>query len=165
MKYDVISKEEAEKKGYAPWPSGEYDFTILENVAFGTKTYKTEQALSKVKPDGSGGKPMWVIVCKIFAKDGSDFTSHIIDYIPIVGEMRFKHRHLAEALGLVDKYEAGTLTISDILHKSGKCKLGIQKGSQKQDGTFYSDKNNIVDYIPKDAPVTVDKDLDDTIPF
>lgn len=159
MSYEVISKEDAEKKEYKPWNDGIYDFSVLPEVSFGSKTYQTRETLSKA------GNAMWVVVTKIFQKDGSDFASHIIDYIPVTGEMRFKHRHLAETLGLAEKYESGKLTIQDIIDKSGQCDLVTQAGSKKEDGSFYPDKNAIKDYIPRDAKIEVKDDLDDSIPF
>lgn len=161
MSYEVISKEDAEKKEYKPWSDGIYDFSVLDKVSFGTKTYDTKESVSKA------GNAMWVVVTKVFAKDGSDFTSHIIDYIPVTGEMRFKHRHLAETLGLAEKYESGKLTIQDIIDKSGRCDLGMQVGSKKDDGSFYPDKNVIKDYIPRASTDTLPKDDlgDDFVPF
>lgn len=170
MPYDIITKEEAEKKEFTPWEPGEYDFTILESVSFGTKTYTTEETSSKA------GNPMLIAAIKVFAKDGSDYTSHIVDYILMTNEsgMAFKHRHLADAVGLTAKYESGKLTVEDLIGKSGKCKLAIQKGSKKDDGSYYNDKNIIADYIPKEEslagmakPKKKDEkiELNDDIPF
>ena len=179
MVYDVMTREEADEaaKGSFPvWPDGDYDFTVIEEIDFGSKTTKTEEKTSKVKENGKGGNPMAVVCLKVFHNDGSDFTQHIVDYAVQTGSMAFKWRHLADALGLTEKYEAKTLTTNDMVHKSGKLKLISQKGGKKDDGTFYKDKNVVDDYIPKEESIVglakpkakklvSNDDLSDDIPF
>lgn len=152
-------QDEKNRTSFKVWEKGVYDFTTLEEVSFGTKTYYAKETLSKA------GNPMWVIPVKIFAKDGSDFTIHLIDYIPTTGEMRFKHAHLADATGNGDKYDSGKLTLQDVLFKSGRLELDIQKGSSKPDGGTYPDKNVIRDYVKKESSGSKKDELDDDIPF
>lgn len=162
MKYEVISAEEAEKKNFVPWESGIYDFTILNKVSFGTKIFDTKEATS------SKGNPMLNLVVKIFAKDGSDYERHILDNVMLTGAMLFKFRHLADACGLTEKYEAGTLTAEDLWFKSGKCMVDIQpetpKDKNNPSGDKYPAKNIITDYIPRGTEVSKGE-LDDAIPF
>jgi len=35
----------------------------------------------------------------------------------------------------------------DLVGETGKCKVGLSKGRQKDDGTFYADKNDIKEYL------------------
>lgn len=168
MSYDIITKEEAAeagKKEWKPWAPGIYDFTVIDNIDFCKRIVSTEETKSKIKEGGKGGNPMTIVCLKVFQKDGSDMATNLVDYVVMTGTMAWKYRHLAEATGNEAKYEAKTLTIGDILYKSGKLELGIEKGSAKGDGTFYNDKNIIADYIPKDTAESKNDDLDDSIPF
>lgn len=158
MTYEVMTDKEEQESKYKLWEPGIYDCTFLSEVTFGTTTIKSEEKLS------SNGNPIWVMIAKIFAKDGSDFITTIIDYVPLTGKMRFKHKHLAETVGLKDRYEQKLLSLSDILHKSGKCELSIKPESKDtKTGKIYKTRNVIDDYIPKDNPASGDF-LNDELP-
>lgn len=147
------------------WPVGEYDFEILEMATLGAKTYHTEEAISKTNND------MIILVTKIY-KDNGQFQI-IIDYL--LEAIPHKLRHAAEACGLINEYNSGSLKAYDFIGKCGKVKLGISKDKSGQ----YPDKNGINDYIVGDvnpasgadkvravAPKPVVGDLDlDQIPF
>lgn len=69
-----------------------------------------------------------------------------------------------------DRYEAGQVDADDLLGKTGKCVLGIEKGGLKDDGTRYADKNNVREFLKPSEPVQKSikasaPELDDEIPF
>lgn len=160
MTYEVMTDKEEQEKKFKLWDDGEYDFTFLEEVTFGTIIIKAEEKLS------SAQNPMWVIPVKVYAKDGTDFTTTVIDRMMLTGGMRFKHKHAAEAVGLKDKYEKKLLSLSDLIGKSGKCLLEkIPENTDQKTGKVYKAKNGIADYIPKDAKASdSDNDLNDELP-
>lgn len=69
-----------------------------------------------------------------------------------------------------ERYEAGQVDPEDLLGRTGKCVLGIEKGSLKDDGTRYADKNNIREFLKPIAPIqksikASDPELNDDLPF
>jgi hypothetical protein len=113
-------KEIAESK---LMPKGEYDFEVVD--AF--------EKLSK-----SSGKPMIELKLKLLhGKGGRTIT----DYLP--AERQEKLRHAADACGLLDKYNAGSVSNGDFLGKRGRLKLGIEKDKTHT----YPDKNVVLDYV------------------
>ena len=70
-----------------------------------------------------------------------------------------------------DRYEAGQVDAEDLLGRTGKCVLGIEKGSLKDDGTYYADKNNVKEFLKPSAPTVkpsgnkIEDELSDSIPF
>lgn len=159
MKFTPKSDAEFEKEkeerlaAYQPWTAGIVcDYEINSSV----------EKLSKT------GKDMIEIKGKIYNAKGEskDFT----DYLGSWNEYRLKR--ICEAGGILERYEAGQVDDYDLVGKNGKCKIGIQKGAQKDDGSFYGDKNIIQEYLKPDAAAAkpakqklVDPELDDTIPF
>lgn len=106
------------------WAKGIYEFEVSD--AF--------EKLSK-----SSGKPMIELKVRVFRPDG---TSRIVsDYL--VEQRGDKLRHAAEACGLLDQYNSGSISNADFHHKRGKLKLGVEKDKTKT----YSDKNVVVDYV------------------
>ncbi len=113
-------KEIAESK---LMPKGEYDFEVVD--AF--------EKLSK-----SSGKPMIELRLKVSnGRNGRALT----DYLSI--DSQEKLRHAADACGLLDKYNKGSVSNNDFRGKRGRLKLGIEKDKTKT----YPDKNVVVDYI------------------
>ena len=65
-----------------------------------------------------------------------------------------------------ERYEAGQVDAEDLLGRTGKCVLGIEKGGLKDDGTRYADKNNIREFLKPSAPILKgDPELNDILPF
>jgi len=133
-------------------PEGEYPFEISSGA-------------DKISKAGNEMIELWV---RVYKPDGS--FNQVADYL--MESMAYKLRHAAEACGLLDKYEAGSIVGTDFVGKTGMLKLNITKDKAGQ----YPDKNGIKDYIvpkegeakvaiPKDAlQKTVDPMADD-IPF
>lgn len=107
-------------------PKGTYDFLVLD----------AEETISK------SGNDMIKLKIRIFMPDGRERV--IFDYL--LEAMEFKTGHFAEATGLLDKYQNGSIDAHDCLGKSGKCKIIIQSDKEGK----YPDKSVIGDYIPTD---------------
>jgi len=133
-------------------PEGEYPFEISSGA-------------DKISKSGNEMIELWV---RVYKPDGS--FNQVADYL--LESIAYKLRHAAEACGLLDKYEAGTILGTDFIGKTGMLKLGITKDKNGQ----YPDKNGIKDYIvPKEgeAKVSIPKDalqktidpMADDIPF
>jgi len=71
-----------------------------------------------------------------------------------------------------DRYEAGQVDSFDLVGKTGKCVLGIEKGGLKDDGTRYADKNNIREFLKPAEPTgklmtkeQAEAAFEDAVPF
>jgi hypothetical protein len=106
------------------WKKGIYDFEIVD--AFETA--------SKTK-----GNPMIELKVRITGTDGA--ARIITDYL--LEQRGEKLRHAAQACGLIDKYESGSISNTDFQHKRGKLKLGVEKDRSHT----YPDKNVVLDYV------------------
>lgn len=145
----VTPKTETEIQEMGLLAAGECSFEIME----------AEDKISK------SGNEMIVLTVQVFEASGR--SKYIDDYL--LDAIPHKVRHISEACGLLDKYEAGELHAIDFVSKTGHCKVGIQKDKTGA----YPDKNVIRDYvIPKNtngshapAASTRSNDLDDEIPF
>ena len=74
----------------------------------------------------------------------------IFDYL--LPSMEAKLRHFCDTVGLLREYESGRLTAGICEGRSGRVKVGIQKGKAKPDGDgSYPDKNVAKDYICRPA--------------
>ena len=144
------------------WPKGEYDFEVVNY----------EDAISK-----KSGADMIHLELKVFHPDGGSQTIH--DYL--LASMLHKLRHACEAIGILDRFEEGTLEARDFDSGVGKVMLKVDKAKPN---SGYRDKNSVDDYVkpvarararpggvqaarpsaarqPKPSP----QDLDDEIPF
>lgn len=140
-------KTENEVAGAGLFPKGTYDFEVAE-------------AADKVS---SKGNDMTELVVRVFDKDGKN--KKVFDWLVDTEGGAYKIRHFAEASGMLAEYEKGELMAEDMIGKTGRCEIIIQKDKTGA----YPDKNAITDYLkgePGAAPVSFDrKDLDDEIPF
>jgi len=123
------------------------------------------------------------------SKKGKDMIEADVDVYNAAGEAQtirvwlgewnlWLVKHICEGNGLLAEYESGNVHDYDLIGKTGKAKLNIQKGAQKEDGTFYPDKNGIADFLLNDeqqvakterktalAKASGDFDFEDTVPF
>lgn len=114
------------------------------------------------------GNPMLKVRIGVLAEGGDE--RNIFDYLVAAPEMVFKIKHFCETIGLEDKYLKGNFQPNDCINRSGKVKIGIQKGAAKPDGSgFYPDKNSVKDYIKPGEEIAekakIDPDLNDDIKF
>lgn len=131
---------------------GEYDFEVI----------KSENATSRA------GNEM--IKLSLLVNDNNGKSYYVYDYL--LSSLFFKLKHFCESVGLNKKLETGELDSIDCYRRNGKAKIGIKKGDKKEDGTFYNDKNYVVDYlkpkpnseikIPQKPQVSFE---DDQLPF
>lgn len=138
-----IEAEKAERLAqYQPWPAGLVcDYEIKEAV----------DAVSKA------GRDMIKAHIDVY-NDKGDVRS-IITYFGDWNDYHFSRINR-------DRYEAGQVDAEDLLGRTGKCVLGIEKGGLKDDGTKYADKNNIREFLKPAAPIGKGAvELNDEIPF
>lgn len=167
MKIQPKTEEQISEEGL--WPAGEYGFEVLDNVVFGTKLFETKDAVSKIKPDGTGGNDMIQLVLKIYNQEGQFIT--LLDYL--LESVAYKLRHACAACGIIEKYNSGEFSADDFKGKTGFLKLKIDPA--KGD---YQAKNSVADYVKelsdaapsegsqnKPAPKKANDFIDDSIPF
>lgn len=154
MRFEPATAAKAEEQAKAAsglWKPGIYDFEVSE----------ASEGQSKA------GNGMFTVQIDIYDHEGKRKT--IFDYLMPDNEFfGFKVRHFAESIGMLKEYDSGALDANDLFNRTGKCKVGIQKG---KDG--YNDKNVIRDYLksssngtaPKEVAARAQAPLDDEIPF
>ncbi len=142
-------------------PKTEKEISESNMLPEGEYTFEVSSGADKISKSGNEMIELWV---RVYKPDGT--FNQVADYL--LESIAYKLRHAAEACGLLDKYEAGTILGTDFIGKTGTLKLGIQKDKTGA----YPDKNTIKDYIlPKEGEsrVALPKDkndgLEDAIPF
>lgn len=104
-------------------------------------------------------------------KDEKGFERNITDYFGSSDTMAFKLKHYCDAVGLEDEYSR--VAVQEIIQKStgrsGIAKIGIKKGSMRQDNTPFDDSNVVRDYFKgtsvQKKPVEIAPSLNDDIAF
>lgn len=147
-------KTEAEVNAANLLPGGEYLFEVSE----------AEEQKSKAGND--------MVKLKLYVFDDEERRHVIFDYLVGTESAAYKLRHFAESIGLIAQYEHGEIRAEQMITRTGKCQVGIQKDK----GGQYPDKNVIRDYVIAAPAASVAKangtrqaahapDLDDNIPF
>lgn len=161
----VMTKEEADANASGPvWKSGTYDFEI----------HDASEEISKA------GNEQIKLTVWIFDSNGERKTC--FDYLGAAANVQWKVRQFAASVGLISQYESGELDVNEIVDRTGKLKLGIQKSAE------YGDQNKVIAYLEaEDQPTKVARpatarpaparraeparggstggDMDDSIPF
>lgn len=156
--YQPLTEEQCEKARQFPLlEPGVYDFQVL------TSEEKKSQS----------GNDMISLKLKIRDKNGNEFN--VFDYLVSSENMLWKTKHFCDSVELFTDYQDGTFNGYKCFHKTGKALIGIQKGKDKGDGTFYKDKNVVEDYVTSDSGieqinnknfnVPVSNFKDDDLPF
>lgn len=141
MNFKPTTKADLSRKNLLP--KGWYDFEVMGAV---DKTSKAGNEMIEAK-------------LRVFATDGSE--RHIFDYL--MEAMPDKLFDFCEATGLIDKYQAGTLTADDCVGKAAKVKVAIDDKNED-----YPPKNVAKGYASVDAvkpAPKASKEDDDEIPF
>lgn len=156
MKVNPITEAEAtsQASAFSLWPKGVYDFEVVS-------------AVEKVSRKGAD---MIELEVRVFNAEGR--TRVVRDWL-LEGEYTsYKVRHFAAAVGLLDQYEKGALNSGDLAGRTGRLKLGINRGKLKDESDprseRYPDQNSINDYLTATAAkasVSKPADMDDVIPF
>lgn len=130
-------------------PEGAYDFEVAKAIVKASKS----------------GNPMMEVGLKIWDEHGA--TTYVYDYLMTNNiRMEFKIKNFCKALGLIDKYESGTIEETDCVGKCGKVLINISKDKNNQ----YPDKNSVKNYVESESSVNNTKKTastieDDDIPF
>lgn len=112
--------------------------SLLEPGVYPFEVIAASEELSKA------GNEMIKVKINVFGPDGQQ--AHIFDYL--MEKLQYKLRHFCEATGLLQKYEAGTLSEVDCEGKSGWVKIKVEPANGQ-----YQAKNSVQDYVkPADAP-------------
>ena len=119
-------KEDSEIKTFGLLPEGPANFVVAE-------------AMEKYS---KGGNEM--IEMDLTCSSGT-LTNTVKFYM--LEKMAHTHKHFHRATGMMDKYQSGETTADDCVGKTGKVVLGIEKGKQKDDGSYFYDKNVVVDFL------------------
>lgn len=140
---------EAEQAKFRPL-KGIFDFEVID----------ASDEVSKK----SGNEMIKLKLC-VYRPEGGE--SHVYDYL--LEAMAFKFKHFCEAVGMLDRYEAGDINASDCINKCGKVELRLEKNDKGDD------RSVVKDYIKRIAPaqgaqppkglIGEGKPLDDEIPF
>lgn len=111
---------------------------IIEEGLLPVNTYDAE-ITAAAEETSAKGNDMIKLKLGVFDDEGTQRV--IFDYL--LESMPLKLRHAAEACGLVDEYESGSLSADDFVGKNVRVKVGIKKDKTGQ----YPDSNGIMDYI------------------
>lgn len=130
-KSEAALVKEAEERNTL-WPKGAYDFEVVNY----------EDTVSK-----KSGADMIHLELKVFHPEGGSQTIH--DYL--LASMMHKLRHACEAIGILDRFEEGTLEAQDFDGGVGKVMLKIDKAKPN---SGYRDKNSVDDYLKPAARPT-----------
>lgn len=149
LNFKAKTEEQIKKESNFLLEPGDYDFEVL--VA-------TEEV-------SDNGNPMLKLKLGVWRQDGKQ--QWVFDYL--LESFPSKLRHFCDSVGLLSKYESGSLAAHDCNGRSGKCKIEIKKDKKGQ----YPDKNQVKDYISRPARPLVQKaeqaqseaKSDDDIPF
>lgn len=148
MKVSPISETVAntQANAFRVWPRGAYDFEVLTAIDKRSKS----------------GNEMVELELRVHDRDGK--TRKLRDWLVESEGVAYKVRHFAAATGMLAQYEKGELKTDQMPGKTGRCKLGIEKGNDK----YPDDRNKIDDYIAAGGPLIAsvpDPQLNDDIPF
>lgn len=155
---ELEAAAEAAKAKFMPWPAGTVcDYQILH--------------VKDTKKDGSpcidkNGHEFLIADVRVFNSSGEQR-----DLMHMFGAWNeWDLKRVCEANNMIDRYEAGQIDDYDLIGKTGKCVLKIEKGQPKGDGTNYPDKNTIKEFLKTAQPIqksikASDPELNDSIPF
>lgn len=149
-------KSEEELAAELVLPAGTYDFEVVD----------AEEKLSK------GGNEMIVVELKVFNRDGG--FRKVTDYL--LEKLAFKLRHFCCTTGLIQAYNAGSLSANKCIGRGGKVIIQIEPERKSEDGSkTYPSKNSVKDYLDEEVSFqdegggkggAVGYDLDsDAVPF
>jgi hypothetical protein len=149
LSFQPKTEEQLKEESRKLLQEGDFDFEVLT----------AEDALSK------GGAPMIKLKLGVFRNDASGGQQWVWDYL--MNSAEWKLRHFCDTVGLLQKYQAGSLAAPDCVGRSGRARIVVQKG---QNG--YQDSNKVKDYICRPAkpivpPTTqaAQQPAEDNVPF
>lgn len=137
---------------FKPLTQKEYsELGLLSPGIYRFEVIKSEEATSQKN------NPMIKITLKV-NHEGKDR----LVFDNIMEAFQKKLYQFAHNVGLSDKYELGTITASDCLHKVGYCEI-IKRDAQGP----YDAKNEVKSYLPKpsQSEIPVEQFTNDEVPF
>lgn len=129
MKFRPMSREEADKKR----------FSVLEPGRYNARIVHAEETTSKA------GNDMFVVELEVFGPDGPVIVK---DYLLPTPKMIWKLLHLAEALGIEAKYQAGEMRPADVVERS--CCVDTVLEKPKPDSKYQRPQVRIDDYMKQE---------------
>ena len=111
---------------------------IIASKLFERGTYDFEVLFAWEKISKRASNPM--IELRLRVSNDNGHTKTVTDYL--VASNAEKLRHAALALGLLHKYDEGSLSENDFWGLKGRLKLGIEKGLNG-----CPDRNVVTDYV------------------
>lgn len=152
--YDVMTEQEAIEERYSLLKDGEYEAVVTAS----------QDRVS------AGGNPMMDITLQVFDIQGR--AKDVRDFLVFTKGMMWKVIHFADSSGLVEQYSQGKLCSEAVIGKRVVVTIGIDEGkiiptdklNGKPEGSKYSDKNKVVDYVKK-SEQKVSADVDQDVPF
>lgn len=156
--FTPISDQEEKKLRTRLIPDG----TILDFVVIPEITYPNGGGqVTEMKKSKSDNLRLNTVL-ELYNEDGNKICTLTDKTNMFEGKMAWKGKHFCESLGLHKEYNEADLDkiVAACIGKSGKCKIGIEKGN---DG-YPNDKNIIKDYVII-APQPIAEEIDDDIPL
>jgi len=144
MKYARVSEEEAQTLSQNLLPEGRCKF-------------KVKDAEEKTSSNGND-----MLSLKLKEKVTGKL---IFDIIVLTPKWAWKLRHFADSCGLLEEYDAGTLSAAGIVGAEGEAEIYVEPANGP-----YKAKNAVRDYVKKadqasELPASLDTLDDDDIPF
>ena len=155
MKFTPTNEEAREPGSFAPFPAGEYDYTVDEAV----------------EQKSRNGNAMTKLTLGVFNKEGQKRV--VFEYL--VDTASWKIRQFAASAGLLDRYDTGSIEGYEMVGRTGRLKLRVERSAE------YGDQNKVAMFLPAKALPSahisyggtklsrekkpVGDDFDDAIPF
>lgn len=127
MKHNPLSEDQIAAQFL--WELGVYNFEVV----------KAAEETSKK------GNLMGHVALKCFHPDGRE--QFVDDWL--LPSFAYKYRHYFDSTDNMADYNAGEFEWPNHVGKTGKVKLGIQKGNPNPKGGMYKDRNCVEDYIKR----------------
>lgn len=131
---------------FAPVLDQKPKYQLLENGIYEFEVKRVDFLTSKK------GNPMMKLSLAIWDKTGD--LHWVTCYL--TEAMLYLLKHFCDSVGIEDKYELGKIESIDVLNKTGRCKIKIEKSEG------YPEKNVVEDFLrstPKQDPNFVSDDL------
>lgn len=138
------------KAGASAFPAGGKRKFVMPKGDYAFEVVHAAEGLSKEKFDASGvktggGVPMITLTVKI---DNGMASKEIKDYL--VSTVPWKIQQFAEATGLMDEFDAGSLDYVQCTGAKGMCRVEVESSEQ------YGDKNVIKAYLAKSVDRSIE---------
>lgn len=157
MRFSPKSEEELAESGngkFEPFPAGEYDIEVVNAADDVSKNGVDQLKLSVAIYNSAGAK------------------RQVFEYLSSSAKAVWKIKEFADCVGMTDAYERGEMHPEDLVGRTGKARVIIERNAQ------YGDRNKVAAYLSrhpvasgmtfgpgKPAPARKHDDLNDDVPF